>query len=125
MKESNIFSLAEKNGFRIDTRTAFIKGLIRLKVEEVPDHLAKARPILIKLDEICKKTGYTRIELAIGYIKREKEINHLVFGVRTIEQLKEDIDAFNKDIPEEVFKLLDDTFANIEHDLVIPSLWKK
>lgn len=125
MKENNIFDLAAKNGFKIDTRTAFIKGLIRLKVEEVPDHLAKAKPILIKLDEICQKTGYSRIELAIGYIKREKNINHLVFGVRSIEQLKEDIEAFNKDIPENILALLDEAFANIDHDLVIPSLWKK
>ena len=125
MEESNIFKLAIDNNFRIDTRTAFIKGLIRLKVDEVPEHLSKAKPILTKLDEICNKTGYSRIELAIGYIKREKNINHLVFGIRNIEQLKEDIEAFNKNIPDDVLEMLDNAFKDIDHDLIIPSLWKK
>lgn len=125
MKNEHIFNLCKENGVKIDTRTAFIKGLIKLKVEEVPDHLAKAKPILIKLDEICKATGYTRIELAIGYIKKETAINHLVFGIRNIEQLQEDIKVFNNDLPDAVVEMLDDAFVDIDTDLVVPSLWKK
>ena len=70
-------------------------------------------------------TGFSRIDLAIGYIKREKEINHLVFGIRNIEQLQEDINAFNKDIPQEIFDTIDKEFSGIDADLVIPSLWVK
>ena len=105
--------------------TVFVKGLIRLKEAEVPEHLAKAKPILKKLDRLCKDTGFSRIDLAMGYIKREKQVNHLVFGIRTLEQLKEDIASFQKDIPESVFEAIDKEFSEIEADLVVPSLWKK
>ena len=125
MKESGVFESGSEKGFNIDVRTVFVKGLIRLKDDEIPDHLIKSKPILAKLDKICEETGYSRIELAMGYVKREKEINHLVFGVRSIEQLKEDISAFGKDIPNSLFDEIDEQFAGISADLVIPSLWVK
>lgn len=122
MKEVGLF---DNRSCKVDTRTTFIKGLIRLKREEVPKHLEKAIPILNKLDDICSETGYTRIELAIGYVKREQGINHLVFGIRDMEQLKEDITAFRKEIPDEIFIKMDDIFSDIETDIVVPSLWKR
>jgi len=125
MKENGVFDEAVRRDCKIDTRTAFIKGLIRLGVNEVPDYLSKAKPILDRLDKICQETGYTRIELALGYVKREKAISHLVFGIRNLEQLKEDINAFGTDIPEEIFLKLDKKFAGIDIDIVVPSLWKK
>ncbi len=125
MKEAEVFIKGHKCGFNIDVRTAFVKGLIRFKDEEVPEHLAKAKPILAKLDSLCKKTGFSRIDLAIGYIKREKQINHLVFGIRSLEQLKENIVSFEKDIPNEILTDIDRDFSGISADLVIPSLWVK
>ena len=58
-------------------------------------------------------------------MKREQGINHLVFGIRDKEQLKEDIAAFRKEIPDEIFVKLDNIFCNIETDIVVPSLWKR
>lgn len=125
MKERGVLDDASKGNCKIDTRTAFIKGLIRLDVGEVPEYLAKAKPILQRLDAICAETGYTRVELALGYIKREQSIEHLVFGIRDMEQLKEDIEAFQKTIPLEIFDDLEKEFSGIDADLVVPSLWKK
>lgn len=125
MRENNVFQFGCERGFNIDIRTIFIKGLIRLAESEVPEHLSKANPILNKLDEFCKKTGYSRIELAMGYVKREKNINHLVFGIRTIEQLKEDIESFEKQISDDIFNEMDKAFSEIPTDLVVPSLWVK
>ena len=125
MKESGVFKAGNESGFDIDVRTVFVKGLIRLKDDEIPEHLIKAKPILANLDKVCEETGYSRIELAMGYVKREKAINHLVFGVRSIEQLKEDIASFAREIPDSLFDEIDDQFAGISADLVIPSLWVK
>ena len=123
MKEQGVFD--KKQDVLMDVRTIFVKGLIRLEADNVPDHLAKAKPILKELDKICKETGYSRIELAMGYVKRQTEINQIVFGIRNLEQLKEDIDAFEKDIPRSVFADMESIFANIDADIVIPSLWVK
>ena len=125
MKEEGVFEAGKDAGFHMDVRTVFIKGLIRLKSEEVPEHLAKAKPILNRLDQLCEDTGYSRIDIALGYVKRESSVSHLVFGIRSLEQLKEDMESFSKDIPEDVFSEADKLFADIETDLVVPSLWVK
>ena len=125
MKKAGVFDKAENSNCNVDVRTAFIKGLIRLKESEVPEHLVRAIPILKKLDEVCEKTGYSRIELAMGYIKRESQVSHLVFGIRSIGQLKEDMKSFEKEIPDEIFDEIDRDFSNISADIVVPSLWVK
>lgn len=125
MREKGIFDGAVMGKCSVDVRTAFIKGLIRLDVSEVPDYLTKAEPILRELDLLCKKTGYSRIELAMGYIKRERTIRHLVFGIRTLEQLEEDIRAFHVEIPGGIFEEIDHMFSGISADIVVPSLWKR
>ena len=117
--------LEKNNNCKVDSRTAFVKGLIRLSEEEVPEYLKKARPILKKLDQVSGESGYSRIELAMGYVKREEGINHLVFGIRDMDQLKEDIEAFHKEIPESIFEELDYLFENVDTDIVVPSLWKR
>ena len=61
----------------------------------------------------------------MGYVKRETEINHLVFGIRSLEQLQEDIASFSKEIPDSIFDEIDKEFSGISTDLVIPSLWVK
>ena len=125
MKEHDIITRAHDVNCCVDVRTVFIKGLIRLGYDEVPTHLSKAIPILKKLDKICADTGFTRVELDMGYVKRESIIKHLVFGVRTIEQLKENITSFDKEIPEAIFVEMDKEFSGIPTDLVVPSLWVK
>ena len=125
MKQAGVFDRDIKGICQVDVRTAFIKGLIRLDIDEVPEHLAKAKPILAKLDEYCAKTGYSRIELAMGYIKQQDAINHLVFGIRDLDQLKEDIAAFDNTITADIFADIDREFEDIDADIVVPSLWKK
>ncbi|MBR0146356.1 MAG: aldo/keto reductase [Eubacterium sp.] len=125
MKEHAVFEKAAAANCSVDVRTVFIKGLIRLTDPEVPAHLEKAKPILKKLDQICSETGFSRIDLAMGYVKREKSVSHLVFGIRTLEQLQEDMISFGKDVPEEIFQEIDREFSGIAADLVVPSLWVK
>lgn len=125
MEQEGIFEKNNMGNCSVDVRTAFIKGLIRLGIDEIPEYLSKAKPILKQLDVICEKTGYSRIDLAIGYIKRQKNIKHLVFGIRNLEQLKEDIVSFGKVICSDIFQEIDKVFENIDTDIVVPSLWKR
>ncbi len=125
MKESGVFKTGKDCGFNIDVRTVFVKGLIRLRDDEIPENLIKAKPILSELDKFCEQTGFSRIDLAMGYVKREKAVDHLVFGVRDLEQLKYDINSFQKDIDDSIFDEIDTKFSGISADLIIPSLWVK
>ncbi len=125
MKEQGIFDNRKKEGCEIHARSAFIQGLITLDEDQIPPFLQKAKPIIKRIDEICNENHVSKIELALAYVKREKNISHLVFGVDNMEQLKEDMKLFRHDLPEDLLAELDQEFQNIEADIVMPSLWKR
>ena len=124
MLASGIFDLP-LNGTEIDTRSAFIQGLIIMSENDIPPFLAKARPIVRKIDEVCAKYNVNRVALAMNFVKQQKSISSLVFGVDNMDQLKADIDYFNKEIPSNVVNEIANEFTGIEADIVMPSLWKK
>lgn len=124
MLASGIFDLP-LNGTEIDTRSAFIQGLIIMSEDKVPSFLTKAKPIVKKIDEVCVKYGVNRVALAMSFVKQQKYISSLVFGVDNMEQLKQDIEFFNKEISSDIVNDIAKEFVGIETDIVMPSLWKK
>lgn len=127
MKAGGVFDLAKKQDCttQIHSRSAFIQGLILMEENQVPDFLAKARPIVRKISELCRKYEISRISLAMNYVKQEESISHLVFGVDNLEQLKENINIFQDNIDKDVIKAISSEFCGIEADIVMPSLWKR
>lgn len=124
MKNANVFELAQGN-VEIHSRSAFIQGLILMDEQRVPDFLSKARPIVRKIDELCKIHNISRISLAMNFVKQEKNISHLVFGVDNIEQLKENIRLFQQKLDGDIIRDISGKFYDIEADIVMPSLWKR
>lgn len=125
MSNAGIFDMAKEGNIQIHSRSAFIQGLILMSESEVPDFLYRAKPIIKKIDELCKRYEISRIALAMGFVKKYDTISHLVFGVDNIEQLKENIKLFETSIPSDVIKAISNEFTDIEADIVMPSLWKK
>ena len=126
MKNEGVFELAHENpGTIIHSRSAFIQGLILMKEKEVPPFLEKAKPIVRKIDELCNRLNISKIALAMCFVKREETISHLVFGVDNIDQLKENISVFEHSISDDIIDEISREFADIETDIVMPSLWKR
>jgi aryl-alcohol dehydrogenase-like predicted oxidoreductase len=126
MRNEDVFRLASnKKNTIIDSRSAFIQGLILMKEENIPPFLTKAKPIVKKINELTEKYNISKIALALNYVKQTKEISDLVFGVDNIKQLKENINFFETDIDKEIMNDIAVEFKNIEADIVMPSLWKK
>ncbi len=125
MKDAGVFEKETYQDCEIHARSAFLQGLIILKPEQIPPFLKKAEPIVKKINKICLEASISRVELAMAYVKREDAITHLVFGVDSLEQLKEDIVLFQKEVPAELLNQMDSEFEGIEADIVMPSLWKR
>lgn len=124
MQNEGVFDLAKKkNNTQIHARSAFIQGLILMKEDEVPPFLQGARPILAKIDKLSKKYAISRIEIALLFVKHFNAISHLVFGVDNMEQLKENINIFNRDLNVDIIKDFSNEFKDIDADIMMPSLW--
>lgn len=126
MKNKCIFDIALQNGTtQIHSRSAFIQGLILMDEDEVPPFLEGAKPIIRKIDLLCKKYNISRIKLALLYVKQFGAISHLVFGVDNLEQVKENIKIFEEDFSSDIIEEIGREFENIKTDIVMPSLWVK
>ena len=125
MAHGGVFEEAESCKCQIHARSAFIQGLITLSEDQVPPFLQDAKPILGRMDGLCREAGISRIQLAFAYVKKRKGISHLVFGVDSMEQLKEDIILFGRDVPKELVERMEEEFDHIPAEIMMPSLWKR
>ena len=125
MKDSGVIDRVKDSNTVLATRSAFIQGLITMDVNEVPVFLEDAKPIIEKIDKLTDETGLSRIQLAVGYVKKAQNISYLVFGVDSISQLKEDIEVFEDDLSDDLYNYIDELFRGIKAEVVMPSLWKK
>jgi len=126
MLRSGIFELADQNkNTQIHSRSAFIQGLLLMNKKEVPDYLKSAIPLINKMEVICKAYSISKLKLAMLFVKQFSAISHLVFGVHDIEQLKEDIDIFSQEPPNDILTEVATLFNNTPAEIVVPSLWVK
>lgn len=125
LKEGVFNSSHELKNTQIHSRSAFLQGLILMKEEEVPSFLSAAKPIIRKMDLLCKELNLSRIKLGLLFVKQFKAISHLVFGVDNIDQLKEDIEVFSQDFSNKILNDIAGRFSDIDTSIVIPSLWQK
>lgn len=120
----DFFRKAKQNDITIFTRSAFLQGLFMMDYNKVPKNLHKAIPYLQEIDEIIKKHNIDKITAILFFVCAEKDIDYLVFGVETLEQLKIDIHRYkNMSIPKMCVKELKQCIDNVDESIIFPSLW--
>lgn len=125
MKEGFI-AAAKKEGIKIFTRSAFLQGLFMMEHNKIPEHLQKAVPYLETMEDILKQYKVDKISAILQFVKFEKDIDYLVFGVEQKEQLVEDLRKANQiDVPVECIERLKKEINNVAQAVIFPSLWAK
>ena len=126
MKQSGLLErVAEMPKLTFCTRSAFLQGLVLMDEDHIPPHLTVAVPLIRKLREISHESNISIAAMALGYVRRESSISYLVFGIHSLEQLKENVKLFEQDTNEDVMSIIDHTFQDIDAEIIIPSLWEK
>lgn len=118
------FEKAKLAGITVFTRSAFLQGLFMMRESEIPEHLKHAIPYIRTFEEIRTKHGLSKSEALLHFIKAEKAIDYLVFGVETKEQLKENLYSFDKKIDcNEYVQEVKEKIGEVEENIIFPSLW--
>lgn len=126
LDRTDFFRIAKKNNITVFARSAFLQGLFFMPEDKIPPYLEIAKPLLKKLDEIIKEYSFSRVQAALLFSFKNKNVDHVVFGVDNMAQIKEDIEIVEKNIDcDECINELKNNFVNVEKSIIFPSLWKK
>lgn len=123
MKEGFI-SKAKSAGVKVFTRSAFLQGLFMMKREAIPGHLQRAVPYLDTINIIISQYDTDMVSAILQFVKKEEDIDYLVFGVETKQQLEEDIlKAGQNSVSDECIQQLKEQINNVSQSIIFPSLW--
>lgn len=58
--------------------------------------------LLADLEALCRESGCTMPELALGFLKQQPSVGSILVGARTAKQLEENLHAYEKTLPADV-----------------------
>jgi aryl-alcohol dehydrogenase-like predicted oxidoreductase len=126
LNKTDFFQLAKKNKKTVFARSAFLQGLFFMEENKIPSYIENAKVYFREMDRIIEKYGFSRQQAALMFSLKNKDIDHTVFGVDNVGQLREDIAIAESEIEfEDCLAELKEKFVNIEKNIIFPSLWKK
>lgn len=124
LDRTDFFERAEEAGTVTFARSPFLQGLLLMEPDQIPPHLAHARPLVETFTDIAKRYQLSPLEAALLFSYRSRA-SHIVFGAETSAQLKE-ILAIGERRPSmstECVEEMRKAFSTVDRTIVNPSLW--
>jgi len=122
-EKAGVFELADEKRKTIYIRSVFLQGLILMNPREIPEKMDFARPVVKEIEFLSKEFGLSGQEIALGYIKSEMPNTHVIFGAETPGQVRENMTAWQKEIPKSLDNKIRTIFVNVDESILNPSLW--
>jgi len=111
--------LKNKN-VEIHARSTFLQGLLLMPRTSIPTYFLPIKEKIELFSKSAQELSLSKLELALGYVMGINEIDKIVVGVNTIEQLREIIEASQVKVNPMEF-----TDVSINNPIYTnPSLWK-
>jgi len=108
-------------GMEIHVRSAFLQGLLFMPPSEIPESLAQARPFVKAIQRRAEESGVSVGALALGFLQRQSQVDRIVIGVNTAEQLAANLQAYATPIED------DQAFDGLvceDLSVIDPSTWR-
>tara|TARA_B100001059_G_C17769003_1_gene547292 strand:+ start:637 stop:1485 length:849 start_codon:yes stop_codon:yes gene_type:complete len=94
------------NNVEVHVRSVFLQGLYFKDVNNLPKNLLPLRSNLKKMHGICKSNNIKMSTLALNFVKQNKNIDKIVIGADSPEQIIENIESMNYNLSQDIIKLL-------------------
>lgn len=105
-KRLTIIKKAKEKNIEIHTRSIFLQGLFFKNTKDLPNNLMTLMPYLNEINRISKSNNLNLNDLSLNYAFKQENIDNVLVGVDSVNQLKENIRSLNCEISEEVIKLV-------------------
>lgn len=119
----NLIEKAKNNHKEIHVRSVFLQGVFFLNINNLPSKLGPLRKYLLRIMEYCKDKNITIDKLALNYVLQNSNIDKVILGVDSKEQLQANIDMIDE--LNESILFIDQEISVLEKELLNPVNWKK
>lgn len=119
--ETGCIDWLKEKGVEIHARSIFLQGLLLMQSSKMPPYFQPYMPLFDKLSSYCRQLGISRLAAALTIAHQHSNIDRLVIGVCSCEQLSEVLKAY------EQAKTVDfdaTQFSCHEEGLISPFLWQ-
>ena len=101
-------SILKELGTEIHVRSVFLQGLYFMNPNHLPEKLQPLQSNLTEFHQLCDEHNVSVGEVALNYVIANANIDQLVIGIETAEQLQQNIDTISN------WKPNDKLFSQIE-----------
>nr|WP_321496410.1 aldo/keto reductase [uncultured Methanolobus sp.] len=93
--KNSLLKRLKENGFTIFSRSVFLQGLLFMDPNKLPVNLLAARSHLMNINQLVQDNNISISQLALNFARVIKEIDSIIIGVDSEEQLEQNIRDFN------------------------------
>ena len=110
----------KQHGIEIHARSVFLQGLLLMPLHKLPAYFSKIYGNLEKFMIYAHELSLSNIELALGFVQSIEEVDKVIIGVNTVDQLYKIIDASKVKVNQNSYFDL----AVFDTDYTNPSNWR-
>ena len=120
-QRGELIKFAKEKKKEVHVRSIFLQGLFFKGVETLPQNLLQLKPYLELIDQICQDNNVSKLSLASSYAYYNEDIDNVLIGVDSLEQLKANIQSL--DFNQEAFEKVNRYLKVKETHLLNPVNW--
>lgn len=107
-------------------RSVYLQGLLLMPEEKIPESLAGIKPYRRKLEALAAENSISFPELCMRYLLSIPEIDGILTGVDTPEQLEYNIEIAEKGpLSSELYNAILNAVPSLPEEWIRPALWKR
>lgn len=114
--------LAKVNKKELQVRSVFLQGLFFKSYDYLPPKLTALKPYLKNISDLLMKNHLSVQQLALSYAMQQPEIDHIIIGVDSLEQLRHNLNMGKQKISPEILESIDQIKV-LETELLYPKNW--
>ena len=116
----SVFALAEEKNVGVIVRSVLLKGALTERADHLPDHLEPLRARSRRFRQLVAESGLPLdpAQVALAFALAQPQIDAVLMGVRTLDELTDNLAALNATLPPAFVEQLaalridDETFIN-------------
>lgn len=116
--ESDLMTELHSRGVQVHVRSVFLQGLLLADPAQLPTFFTAMVPALEQLRALAATTGHSVLELVLGKMRAHPEVDAVVFGATTVDELTEVTQAW-----ELAATVADYALPEVPRELLDPRQW--